>query len=96
MYRNLPLTLDNRTELYINEYIQRNQLTGDIIFVKGDLHQSAITHGKFFTYKSVSSLFGSSNWIHANFGYTDWGCDYEILTTQGSMSGIIKDKKQDR
>ena len=49
------------------------------IVVKGDLHQSATTYGKRFVYKSVGSLFGSSDWIHKNFGFTRAACDYSII-----------------
>ena len=93
MFKNMPLVLNDKTELYLNEYIHHHKLSGEIIVVKGDLHQSATTYGKLFKYKSVGSLFGSSNWIHANFGNTRWCCDYTIIDEQGDMiDGIIKDK----
>ena len=69
----------------------RNQLTGKIVVVKGDLHQSATTKGKFFTYKSVGSLFGASNWIHANFGKTEWACDYSLLCGSLRLDGVIEE-----
>jgi hypothetical protein len=91
-FKNFPLVLNDRTELYLDEYIKYHGLEGDIIVVKGDLHQSAVTYGKSFKYKSVSSLFGSSNWMHANFGFTKWGCDYTIIDESGDMlDGIIRD-----
>lgn len=92
-FKNFPLTLDQKTELYMNEYILRNKLQGGkILVVKGDLHQPATTRGKQFTYKSVASLFGSSNWIHANFGYTPWGCDYTVINQYGDIiDGIVED-----
>lgn len=91
-FKNFPLTLNEKTELYINEYILRNKLSGEILMVKGDLHQSATTYGKQFKYKSVSSLFGSSNWVCANFGFTPWGCDYTLIDEFGeSMDGLIKE-----
>ena len=71
MFRNLPLVLDINTESKINEYIDYyglEQVTDNIIFVKGDLHQSALTHGKKFSYWSVGSIFGASEWIHKNMG----------------------------
>ncbi len=91
-FKNFPLILNDKTELYLNEYIYHHNLSGEILVVKGDLHQSATTYGKLFKYKSVGSLFGSSNWIHANFGSTKWCCDYTIIDEQGNMlDGIIKD-----
>lgn len=86
-----PLTLNDATENYFNEYIIRNNLSGNIVVVKGDLHQSATTYGKFFVYKSVASLFGASNWIHANFGKTEWGCDYSLLDGNVRQDGLIRE-----
>lgn len=79
MFKNLPLTLDVKTENFINEYLDTKMIAGNVIFVKGDLHQSATTYGRRFTYKSVGSLFGSSEWIHKNFGNTPAACDYSVL-----------------
>jgi len=90
MFKNFPLTVNDKVESYFNEYIVRNKLKGKTIVVKGDLHQSATTKAKLFDYKSVGSLFGSSNWIHANFGHTPWACDYSIITKSGErLDGII-------
>lgn len=79
MFKNLPLTLDVKTENFINEYLDTKMIAGNVIFVKGDLHQSATTYGRRFIYKSVGSLFGSSEWIHKNFGNTPAACDYSVL-----------------
>jgi hypothetical protein len=85
MFKNLPLTLDVKTENFINEYIDNKGIKGNVVFVKGDLHQSATTYGRRFTYKSVGSLFGSSEWIHKNFGNTPAACDYSIVDENGNM-----------
>lgn len=80
MYKNYPLTLDLKTESKLNEYIEYNKInTSNIIVIKGDLHQSAITYGKKFTYWSVGSIYGSSEWIHKNFGNTKAYCEYGIF-----------------
>lgn len=80
MYKNYPLTLDLKTESKLNEYIEYNKINTDkIIVIKGDLHQSAITYGKKFTYWSVGSIYGSSEWIHKNFGNTKAYCEYGIF-----------------
>lgn len=79
MFKNLPLTLDIKTENFINEYLDTKGISGNVIFIKGDLHQSATTYGRRFTYRSVGSLFGSSEWIHKNFGNTPAACDYSVL-----------------
>lgn len=94
MFRNLPLVLDINTESKINEYIDYyglEQVTDNIIFVKGDLHQSALTHGKKFSYWSVGSIFGASEWIHKNMGNSKAFCDYAILHDDGTfMNSRIK------
>lgn len=79
MFKNMPLVINDKTENQINEYLDYNKLTGKIHFVKGDLHQSATTYGKKFRYKSVSSFFGSSEWIHKNFGNTLAAVDFDIV-----------------
>lgn len=89
MFKNLPLTLNEKTENFINEYLDNKGITGNIVFVKGDLHQSATTYGRRFTYKSVGSLFGSSEWIHKNFGNTKACCDYSVVDDSGRLDGRI-------
>ena len=82
MFKNLPLTLNEKTESQINEYLEYNNITGGqsrVHFIKGDLHQSATTYGKKFKYKAVASFFGSSEWIHKNFGNTCAAVDFDIV-----------------
>lgn len=94
MFRNLPLVIDVNTESKLNEYIDYyglQQHSDNIIFVKGDLHQSALTHGKKFSYWSVGSIFGASEWIHKNMGNSKAYCDYAILHDDGTfMNSRIK------
>lgn len=78
-----PLTLNDNAENLLNEYIIRNGLQGKILVVKGDQHRSAMTTGKLFEYKSVGSLFGSSAWIMANFGKSDWSVDFSLFYKTG-------------
>ena len=88
MFRNLPLTIDVNTESKINEFIDYyglQQHSDNIVFVKGDLHQSALTHGKKFSYWSVGSIFGASEWIHKNMGNSKAFCDYAILHNDGTL-----------
>ena len=82
VFKNMPLTLNDKTENQINEYLDYHKIQGTqdtIHFIKGDLHQSAVTYGKRFRYKSVSSFFGSSEWIHKNYGNTLAVCDFDIF-----------------
>ena len=80
VFKNMPLTINDKTENQINEYIDSQDLTGSIHFIKGDLHQSATTYGKKFRYKSVGSFFGSSEWIHKNYGDTKAVCDIDVVS----------------
>jgi len=76
-----PLTLDNKTEIYFDEYIRINKIYSPAISVcKGDLHQSATTYGKRFRYKSVPSVYGSSDYIHTNYGNTPAAFEFEIIS----------------
>ena len=84
MKSGLPLNLDLKTELFINDYIDRKCIRTDHIHViKGDLHQSSINYGKRFRYVNNMSMYGSSKWIHTNFGSGASGVDYEIVPLNG-------------
>lgn len=88
MFRNMPLVIDINTESKLNEFIEYyglQQASDNIVFVKGDLHQSALTHGKKFSYWSVGSIFGASEWIHKNMGNSKAYCDYAILHDDGTF-----------
>lgn len=84
MFKNWPLVLNDKTENYINQYLDSIGIM-EATVIKGDLHQSAVTYGKRFKYKSVGSLFGSSDWIHKNFGATKASCDYSIIDDGGRV-----------
>lgn len=79
VFKNMPLTINDKTENQINEFLDYNSIAGNIHFIKGDLHQSATTYAKKFRYKSVASFFGSSEWIHKNFGNTKAAIDMDII-----------------
>jgi len=90
MFRNMPLTLNDKIENQITEYIDYYKLSGEIHFIKGDLHQTATTYARKFRYKSVASFFGSSEWIHKNFGNTLAAVDFDIVSNFGiSESRLI-------
>ena len=68
MKNGLPTVLDPKTEVFINDYIMSNYLTGNIHFVKGDKHTSNEFYGKHFRYKNIPSVYGGSKWVATNFG----------------------------
>ena len=79
VFKNMPLTINDKTENQINEYLDYNNISGNVHFIKGDLHQSATTYARKFRYKSVASFFGSSEWIHKNYGNTKAAVDFDII-----------------
>ena len=85
VFKNMPLVVNDKLENQINQYIDYNKLSGKIHFIKGDLHQTAVTYASKFRYKSVGSFFGSSEWIHVNFGNTPAACDFDIVTNSSVM-----------
>lgn len=80
MKKGFPLTLDHKTENFFNDYIDRNKiLVPNIHVVMGDLHQSSLQFGKRFRYKRTLSMYGSSKYIHTNFGSGQAGVEYDIV-----------------
>lgn len=79
MKNGLPLVINDKVEGYVNDYIDRKRIRSKYIhLIKGDLHQSAESYAKRFRYKNNMSMYGSSKWIHTNFGSGEAGVDYEI------------------
>lgn len=90
MFKGLPLTINDKAENMLNEFIDSRRLNGTTInVVKGDLHQSATTFARKFRYKSVASFFGSSEWIHKNFGNTKACVDIDIVSKSSIMSDRV-------
>lgn len=88
MGKALPKILDPRAEQYVNNYMDYHRLggTGPVAedrkfnhFIKGDLHQSSTEYAKRFRYRNVSSFYGASAYISANFGFNFPAVDYEIV-----------------
>lgn len=92
MKNGLPLNLDHKTEVFINQYIYEKNLKGNIHCVKADLHQDAFNVSKLFSYRNVPSLFGSSKWIMSNYGLTEPGVGYDIFNDdiKRPISGVIE------
>ena len=91
MKNGLPLDLNDKTENYINDYIRYYGIKGNVLVIKPDLHQDALSNGKQFSYRNVPSLFGSSKWIMSNYGNTEPGVAYDILTdAKRPIMGVIE------
>lgn len=80
MKSGFPLNVDNKVENYINDYINKNELGKfNITVVTGDLHQSSLNYGKNFRYRKVLSQYGSTKWMHTNFGSGSPGISYDVI-----------------
>lgn len=79
MKNGLPLVLNDKVQNLIADYINVNKLHGyNISFITADLHQSAETYAKNFRYRKVLSQYGSSKWMHTNFGSGSPGLSTEV------------------
>lgn len=88
-----PLTLDAATERYFTNYILDHDIRRPYIsVVMGDLHQTSVQYGKKFRYKRVLSMYGSSKFIHTNFGKSRAGVEYDIVdkNTSKIRSGVVE------
>lgn len=92
-FKGFPLVLDFKTENWFNNYfIDSNiQFKNKKCVIKGDLHQFAYTCAKHFDYISAPSLYGSSNWIAANFGKTPWGSLIVEIKDNKIKTEVVKD-----
>lgn len=75
----LPLNLDQKTEMFINTYIDEFKLSGHLHLIKGDLHQASTNYSRKFRYRNVWSVYGSSDWSQTNFGVNPAGVSTEIV-----------------
>ena len=92
-FKNFPLTLNDKTDLYFTQWMNGNNIMGKYKYVvKGDLHRFAYTVGNTFDYISVGSLYGSSNWITANFGNTKWSINFMEIQGDDMQIGTIREQ----
>ncbi len=93
MFKGYPLHMNRDIKDRIHEYLDEHRIfTPYVHFIKGDLHQSASERTRKFRYRNVSSIMGSSEWIHDNFGNTKAALDYDIIHTNpeaGVLEGRI-------
>jgi len=90
MKNGFPIKLDNKSETFIEAYIEYNNLCQHIPFNKqkffihldkGDLHQSAAEYAKRFEYTNHPSLMGQTNFIEYNYslGYGYSGFSWRVI-----------------
>ena len=87
-YKGFPLTLDEKTKNWFNNYFLQApvELKKNKIVVKGDLHQFALNSCNTFDYINVPSIYGSSSWIVSNFGKGKQGAT--VLEIRGDEYNI--------
>lgn len=93
-FKGFPLTLNDKTINWFNTYFvtSKQSWKNKICVVKGDLHQPAFTNCNTFDYYSCPSVYGSSQYIVANFGKTNWGVMYMNIDENNNIStGLIND-----
>jgi hypothetical protein len=80
----LPLQLNDKTENFVNKYIDYHNIdkSKNIHLIKGDLHNESQQLGQTFRYRNVLSMYGSSKWIHNNFGPGIAGVSFDIVNKQ--------------
>lgn len=81
MKRGMPLKLDDVTQRFILQYLDRNGINAKYIhFEKGDLHQIGYNKCKHFDYRNFMSLAPPSNWVQHNFGDGYSGYSIQIIS----------------
>lgn len=79
MKNGLPLVINDKVANVLGDYIDVNKLEDyNVSVISGDLHQSADGYSKKFRYKKVLAQYGSSKWMHTNFGSGQPGLSSEV------------------
>ena len=92
MKRPMPLNLDDRTKVMLNEWLTNNELiySEDIHIVKGDLHSNALSSCLTFDYRNVLSLFGASDYSNYNFSRNSYGVSYDLFIGYNRTIGTFE------
>ena len=79
MKNGLPLVINDKVATVLSDYIRVNKLDDyNVSVISGDLHQAADGYAKNFRYKKVLAQYGSSKWMHTNFGSGQPGLSSEV------------------
>ena len=83
--------MNDKTINWFNTYFvtSKQSWKNKICVVKGDLHQPAFTNCNTFDYYSCPSVYGSSQYIVANFGKTNWGVMYMNIDENNNKKSLI-------
>ena len=92
MKHGFPLTLTDKVEKVLSDYIRVNDLNKyNVRVITGDLHQSCNMYGKNFRYRKVLSQYGSSKWMHTNFGSGSPGLSSEVFEKNSNKIYLTDD-----
>jgi len=79
MKNGLPLVINDKVASVLSDYIRVNKLDKyNVSVISADLHQSSDGYAKNFRYKKLLSQYGSSKWMHTNFGSGQPGLSSEV------------------
>jgi hypothetical protein len=82
MKNGLPLVINDKVATVLSDYIRVNELDKyNVSVISGDLHQAADGYAKNFRYKKVLAQYGSSKWMHTNFGSGQPGLSSEVFVS---------------
>lgn len=92
MKRALPLNLDEKSKVLIQEWLTEAGLIGrgNIHFIKGDLHSNALSSCRLFDYRNVLSLFGASDYSNYNFSRNSYGVSYDLFNGNNRTIGTFE------
>jgi hypothetical protein len=81
MKAGLPLTINDKTEIMFQRYLDENNYGSDLYhtIIKGDLHQHVDQRDFKFRYLSCPSFFGGTNFIHYNYDLSKPSVIYDII-----------------
>jgi hypothetical protein len=89
-FKGHPLSLNPKTEsFFTNWFLTKNIVPNykNTHVIKFDLHQSSYQLSNFFSYMNCLSFQAGSEWQQSNFGGSQPGCNYLIISNTGISRG---------
>ena len=92
MKKPLPLNLNDQTEVFMRNWMDRNNIHNDghIHIIKGDLHSNALNANIKYTYRNVLSLFGDSDYSQMNYPSNGYGASYDLYIGDNLVMGTFE------
>lgn len=90
MKKPLPLKLDDKSNVWLRNYLDRENINGNNIhIIKGDLHSSAYEETYKFDYRNCLSLFGDSDYSQMNYPSNGYGVSYDLFINNNLTRGEL-------